>query len=479
MNRLFWSVLLSLAVLTGCTAIPAPTIAPSAIPSNTLPSTLTATETAILIQTATSSAVPTLVPTVLPTGIPTTIPPTTTVIPTTTIPIPTGRIYFFWDPATFTGGVPSLGPKQNLYLALPGTGYNDWQIQTLLDRHLDWNVEAPNHPYVALSPDQTMFAFSVNRDANGDGDIKTPWGGDERGFYVYRVTDDVLWRITDADFNYDLAWFPDNKRIAFGQNGEILQIYVDDLNVHMLVGPYPSSIPELTISPRGDMLAFIVNGSPSTPYTFMLYHLFTEEGFVIAPEFFLSPYSIKWSPDGQWLLTNNTFTFGLNLIETKTGQLVWHATSPAGTPVWSTDSAQFWFVDRTDTYSFLASFQVSDFQTTPIISGEPMSSPILSADAQEVAVFFIDDGKPTIALVNTQDNEVKDVFSSPEIPVGEIVAWSPDNEWLLFVGTQTLPEQDPITGIFLIHRTGYPVYLLQETKPTEVNIPPKHFYWLP
>lgn len=479
MKRLASYVFLSLIILTGCTAIPAPTITPSAMPSGTVLPTLTATKTAVSLQTAIPLTTPTPLLTDLPIPTPTTILPTATVIPTTTIPIPTGRIYFFWDPATFTSGVPPIAPKQNIYLALPGTAYNDWQIQTLLDRHLDWNIEAPSHPIVTLSPDETMFTLRVNHDANGDGDVDSEWGGDGYSPYIYRLTDDFLWRINSPIFNSDLDWFPDSNRIAFTWGKEIYQLRLDELNPRVIAGPFAGDIFRLRISSSGNLLAFIGNISPIDATGLYIYNLLTHETLGAVPDMFFYPHVIIWSSDEQWLLANKTGAYGLILVKAETGELVWQSNSPAYTPVWSSDSTQFWFADRLDENFFLTAFQTADLRTIPIISGTTMSSPFLSADGQEVAVFFLDEEKPTIALVDTQNNEPKAVFTSPEIPVGEIVAWSPDNEWLLFVGTQTLPEQDPITGIFVIHRTGYPVYLLQETKPIAVNIPPKYFYWLP
>lgn len=471
------TLLLSL-VLVSCAATPAPT-ATLSIPATEITTlTLTPTDTVAVIETATSPVTISSPPTDVPTLTPTPILPTGTPTPSVLIPVPTGRIYFFWDPSTFTGGVPPAAPKQNLYLALPGSAYDDWQIQTLLEEHLDWSLEAPSHPSVALSPDQTIVAFTVNRDANGDGDVDTPWGGDERDIYVYDLVNESLLRVTGTAFNHDLDWLSDNNSIVFGWGKEILKIHLNDLTTSLLAGSFPNNIAQIKVAPQGSMLAFTVNASASTPYSLYLHRTETKEEFVVIPDFYQNPTSLVWSLNGQWLLSNKSGDFGLVLIEAQTGNVVWESDSPLGLPTWSLDSTQFAFVDRAESASSLSVFQVMDSTITQLVSSETMTSPLRSPDGTEIAVGAIEERVSILYLVSNE-GEINKIFSSSEIKIGKILAWSPDNQWLLFSGSQTLPDQIEETGIFLIHRDGYPVHFLLETESTAVNIPPSDFFWLP
>lgn len=477
-TSLVLTLLLTL-VLVSCTVTPAPTATPSIPATETTTPTLTPTGIVALVETATSPATIPPPPTDVPTLTPTTVLPTETPTPSVLIPVPTGRIYFFWDPGTFTGGLPPAAPKQNLYLALPGSAYDDWQIQTLLEEHLDWNLEAPSHPAVALSPDQTMVAFTVNRDANGDGDVDTPWGGDERDIYVYDLANEFLMRVTGTAFNHDLDWLPDNNTIVFGWGKEVLQIRLNDLTSNLLAGSFPNNIAQIKASPQGNQLVIAVNPSASTPFSLYLHNIETNEEFVVAPEFYVVPESLVWSPDGQWLLSSKFGYSGLVLIEAQTGKVVWESDSPAGVPAWSLDSTQFAFVDTTETTSFLAMFHIIDSTVAQLISGETMTSPIWSPNGTELAICVIEEGLSNLYLVNNAENKISEIFSSSEIKIEKLLSWSPDNQWLLFFGSQTLPEQSQQTGIFLIHRNGYPIHFLLETESWDVNIPPSDFFWLP
>ncbi len=167
------------------------------------------------------------------------------------------------------------------------------------------------------------------------------------------------------------------------------------------------------------------------------------------------------------------------MIEAQIGKIVWESDSPVGVPAWSLDNMQFAFVDRTETTSFLAMFHVADSTITQLISSETMTSPIWSPDGKTIAASSLAEGASTIHLVTITDGKIDEVFSSNEIRIDELLSWSPDNQWLLFSGSQILAEQDQQTGIFLIHRSGYPVHFLLETQSPTVNIPPKNFFWLP
>lgn len=474
----FVLTLLLMLVLVSCTTTLAPTPEPtlSPIPSAMAVPTLPPTDTFVHTATATAETVPTSLPGDVPTLTPTFIPPTAT--SSASIPIPTGRIYFFWDASTFTGGVPPVAPKQNLYLATPGNAYDEWQIQTLLEDHLDWGREAPSHPAVALSPDQTRVAFTVNRDANGDGDVDTPWGGDERDIYVYDLVNGSLLRVTGTAFNHDLDWLSDNNSIVFGWGKEVLQIHLNNMTTALLAGSFTSDVAMISSSPQGDMLVFAVNPSPSSPYSLYVHDIETAEEYLIAPDFYYIPSTLVWSPDGQWLLSNKSGDYGLILVEAQTGRVIWESDSPAGEPAWSLDSTQFAFVDRAESASSLSVFQVMDSTITQLVSSETMTSPLRSPDGTEISVGAIEERVSILYLVSNE-GEINKIFSSSEIKIGKILAWSPDDQWLLFSGSHTLPDQIEKTGIFLIHRDGYPVHFLLETGSIDINIPPNNFFWLP
>ena len=162
--------LLILLLLVACTAnqtqvnstdTPGPVITQSAEPTDSSPAT-----TYIAVESPSST----------PTARPSALTSTPNIIATETpladnsieTPFTTGFLVFFWDTETpleepSAWSIPAGEPKQDLYVAIPGSNPNTWQVHSLLRQRLEWPDQAPNWPAMNISPDRTKIAFQVQR----------------------------------------------------------------------------------------------------------------------------------------------------------------------------------------------------------------------------------------------------------------------------------------------------------------------------
>lgn len=471
MKHVYPMLVYLLFVVSCATAQPTPTAQPTASHTvapppaiNTTAPPPTRTATLTIPPTHTGTATHTATPTTTKTPIPT---KTATATPLPTLPPPpppTGHIYFFWDPNPLpSSGYGSL--NQSLYLASPGSGPDNWQIEPLLN-------EVYGLPFVALSPDQTKLAFTILEDRNGDGSISDT--GYEMGFdwpniFFYSLIDDILQRVTD-DYPevYSLSWLPNSLVLTYPNVDTVFSFNTSDFSKTQLVGPFTDEVPRLAWSPNGNLLAIELSSG-------ILYLLHQDTGEVIQVTNTPADYEsyIFWSPNGQWLASTTFSGVGLFVVNSETLEISTLATMDYFvSPAWSPNSEKLAMVQTVrDVSSSLSIWSPVSKAVDLIMERDFISDVNWSNDSSTLAVSYLRDGYGGILLLDPASGKVQVLTEMENVTEIYLVTWSPDDEWLLFFSRQ--PHK---AGLYLIHRSGSESNLLLETTDT---YSPNGLFWLP
>lgn len=219
--------LLILLLLVACTAnqtqdnstdTPEPVTNQPAKPTDSLP---VATHITIESPSSTTTSAPS-VPTSISSIIATETPSSNNSIE---IPFTTGFLIFFWDTETpleepSAWSIPAGEPKQDLYVAIPGSNANTWQVQSLLRQQLDWPDQAPNWPAASISSDKTKIAFQVQRFSDFGQSAYS------NSIYMYDWVEGTIREIvpeTTLEI-FSLGWMPDSHTLTYVQGNELYKV---------------------------------------------------------------------------------------------------------------------------------------------------------------------------------------------------------------------------------------------------------------
>lgn len=426
--------------------------------------------------------------TVTDTPIPAT--PTSEVIPTATIQLtatpsqtvnfPSGKIIFLWDPTyvPIEGGGRNR-PSNNLYIASPGTTPEHWNIQQVL-------TELYGFPHFAVSSDDSEIALTILEDTDGDGLYDPRRGTDIENIYVYTLATDSLTRLTDNERNLTyFNWLPDQQGIVYEQlynlfwaplNGSGSQPLTNNPTPPTVEGIEYNLITRLATSPDGRIIALNLEtgigaangGAPNIGNRVAFFDINSRELTII--DFDSNPSSLdksylKWSPNNQWFAFTRNGSNYLAVMEMETRAIIPLITGLVPSyPTWSPDSR--WLAFWQESSLMLWDSQTQTSRELAIIT--PIGPPFWSPDGSQIAVSFLEGEQAGILLITPDDNSEKRL-NLTALP--ELISWSPDGEWLLF-----LLEQESEPGLFVVSTEHD--YLYQVLDSSGV-VPPYDVVWLP
>lgn len=311
--------------------------------------------------------------------VPTAVPPTLTPVPTLTpipVPPPMGQILFAYNP--------SESDITNLYWI----NSDGNELQRLTD--LPDQVKMPQ-----LSPDGTQAIFSfADASAEAPGQL-----------FILDIESKAVTQLTDsATDKQNPVWAPNGRSIAFIElrPNEPETITILDLAPMTETAVYsavPSSeIIQLTFSPAGDKLAFVVS-------------LPTE------------------SESEQRLQTFTVNTDGTQLLEIHTSLI------SGGSPNWSPDGNQLAFVefplDRSGGSDINSVFS-DGTGLIPLVSDENSNyAPTWSPDGNQLAYVSFSRDLSTSTIVLIEPNGANPVQIGPDFQFLIHLSWLPDSRWLL------------------------------------------------
>lgn len=466
-NRLLsiFFLLLGFFFIVGCATNEAVLTETAVIP---IPSAPIVTETAIASPTDTPASTATAFPaTVVTTETPT--PQSTDAVTAQLTFIPPdieGALVFFWDietpleePAYYS--IPLYEPKEDLYIAVPGDSLENWQTSPLLKNQLNWPDETTGGT-AALSPDQSMIAFTVHKRVNSNTDVVS--------IYVVNLLDATVEQLTDDYFPriYNISWLPDNQTVAYSlEQGGFLANPVDAFS-EQFTPTFPTDISKLRVSPDGQFAAIILQ------YSKLLFiNIQTGELLSTPLNSVTSPINTIWSPDSKWFALNQVSGGGLVVFNVETEELVSLVeTAYFGLPSWAPDGSQLAYVtgtrENTDLYIWDSASHVSSFVMN---LGNYLKAPVWSPQGTYLATGFIEDGRAKFFILETSAGKIHPLTQVENVYDFNILSWSPDGQWLLVF----LVQEDK-SCLYVINYEYGNTYCAVDTTGT-VN--PSNVLWLP
>ncbi len=419
-------------------------------PTNTpLPATDTAVPPATIPPTNTVAPQPTVMPTA--------ITMTETAVPAEEVATIEGYLLFFWDTETPLEGpayysIPIRDPKQDLYIASPGETPDTWQVTSLLKDTLNWPDEAPSWPIIAMSPDQTKIAFTVDKETSDGAKLTSIYLGD--------LTEGTIKQLTEDNYltPFNISWLPDNQTIAYslGKEGYLLQ--VNNLSSRQFTPSFSANIGEFTVSPNGKLAALTLGQGE-------LLFINVENGQTLStpPISLASPNNVVWSPDSQWLVTNLASGVGLNLINSQTSETVSLVSGNTfAIPSWSPDGTRLAYVQGTRDNTELHLWEPTGSTSQSLANlGSYLKKPIWSPDNSHLAVAFLENGVASLQLVAADTGESETLTQMENIINFEVISWSPDSQWLL-----VLAVQEDKSCLYIVRRADGNRYCVLESTTT-------------
>lgn len=448
------------------------TTAPLAQLPTTTPTSLQLTEIPAQLPSVTSSqgaAISTIPPTFThtPTPIPNTPQPTKEptqvpdIINDPTLPQPTGKIYFLWDPNPVPEerGIHEQH-NNNFYEVAPEIVPNDW--------HIEPTLEMLGYPAMRLSPDSTKLAIIRPYDTNGDGLVYTYEGSEPANVFSFSIADNSLIPLTDNQWKPNsISWLPDSQRLSYPQLGDVLLVSLGDPFHPKDLYAFDGNVDDLAWSPDGKNLA-IIHGSGRNPRLSTKLEFFQPDKNQILTviDNVNADQNIIWSPNSQWIALTETFNKrGLSVVNTNNHEII--ELSPLDEFVffaWEPSGQQLAFSRR----NTLSLWDANSLEVNPLASMDALGSPTWSPDGGTIAVGFTEGEQSGLLFVNPANG------SQAKLELGMFAnqpIWSPDGKWLLFSS-----ELDDRTGLYMVHKDeGIPFLFLETTGRKE----PYNIYWLP
>ncbi len=459
------ALVFSWLLLVGCTVEqPALTAAPVAHLPTTTPTPL---------DTATSAPTPTepVLATTLPTDTPSpTIPaatPEPTQRPTSTpvaldpsLPLPTGRIYFLWDPNPIPEerGIGEL-PETSLFEAIPGAAPNDWYIERV--------VEMFGKPIMIPAPDFTKLAILRYDDTNGDGVVDTQRGTDVANVYSYNVVNSSLTHLTENQWSPGtVSWLSNAQALTYPQLNDL---YVVELNAPLHTSKlisYSGNIYNHAWSPNGNFLASL-HAPSAQPTSIIILDIFNPENNSVSniSEITSVPKKLLWSQNSQWLAFSQYIGRGLQIVNVRAGEV--KELVPFDNQVfseWAPNDSSLAFTYDSKLFLWDANTEIS----TELFSAEVLGAPSWSSSGNDIAVGYADREQSGILIIDPVH------YSQERMDLGMTVSqvfWSPDGQWLLFSS-----ELDDRVGLYMVNRKGGIPFIFLETTGREF---PYAIFWLP
>lgn len=482
-------ILVCLTILVACNSKPTqPTHTPVLEVSKTTPILPTTTYTPVPNthtptpeNTVTTILVPTLLPTLTASATPL---PTNTI----TVPLPIGYIIFVWSDDTFD---PLSIRHSNLYLASPGPVVDQWEVQPILNDLVMGQIE--------LSLDETMLAFNLWEDTDGNGEVSSRSSNDINNLYVYNLNNLSLNRVTaNSHSTFGFSWLGDNQTLIYDQLGnfqgsDLFTVQINDLLANQLFFDWSTSsevhtylyypvsslnqeifaanlkmgvmLPEGGLSVISDTLAILnVENGTLLPINNNVY----------------IPSNKQWSPTGQWLASNIRGIHGLFLIRPDLSESL-NLVEPeySSSFAWSPDGQQLVFTISTSNDmaprsgtlpSQLLFWDLQSSSPVVVTQATHLFRPVWSSDTLSVAVGFLQDTEGGLFVIDTASYDVQEIVHLENVKRLYPIDWSPDNQWLLFFS-----EQEDSAGLYIVHRNEGKPYLLQDTTGT---FEPFKAFWL-
>lgn len=433
-------------------------------PSTPLP----ATETAVPSPTNTPASMATAVPTATAPTHATTPQPTdaATMQPPSTSPNIEGALVFFWDTETPLEepdyyAIPLYEPKQDLYIAVPGESPGNWQISSLLKNQLNWPDETTGGT-AALSPDQSMIAFTVHKRVDSNTDVVS--------IYVVNLLDATVEQLTEDYFPriYNISWLPDNQTAAYSLKQAGFLVNSADALSEQFTPTFPTDISKLRISPDGQFAAIILQHGK-----LLFINIQTRELLSTPIDSVTSPINTIWSPSSNWFALNQVSGGGLLVFNVETEELVSLVkTDYFGLPSWSPDSSQLAFVtgtrENTDLYIWDSVSRASSFVMN---LGNYLKAPVWSPQSNYLATGSMEDGIAKFFILETGTGKIQPLTQVENVYDFNILSWSPDGQWLLVF----LVQEDK-SCLYVINFENGNIYCAVDTTGT-VN--PSNVFWLP
>ncbi len=434
-----------------------PTATSTALPPAITPTAVLPVPASELLEVTDTPHLPIDIPVLIPTAakLPIVRPTSTAVALDPSLPMPTGRIYFLWDPNPIpeVRGIGELS-ETSLYEAISGDIPNDWGIQPV--------VKMFGKPMVIPAPDSSKLGILRYDDTNGDDFVDTQRNTDTTRIYSYHTLDGTLTQLVGG-YYYPLtfSWSPDSSALIYPHYSEVLLTYLNISTAEdRLIATLPDRVTKLSWAPLGELVA--INRFPGDVdildmETGTITSIVTETSYVS---------DMQWSQNGEWLSIPPAYNRDFSLIDIETLEsieLVYSANF--GFSAWSPHEQSLAF---THGEVDLSLWDANSREIRTLASMDALSRPSWSPSGDKLVVGFSEGEQSGLLFVNPVNGSQRklDMGMFADQPI-----WSPDGEWLLFFS-----GMDGRAGLYMVHEEGSIPFLFLETTG---GWDPYDIYWLP
>lgn len=411
-------------------------------------------------------------PTTAPTNTPpptSTVTPSPTPTPTPTLPMPQGRLLFFWDPRSHLSTIEAAA---NLYMVSPDPETGQWHLQTIL-----------YHPYlwsgISLSPDEQWLAMEIQ------GDIELSFAPREGPPDEGRP---ILYALNLQNFSYhswthdywdyfETIWLADNETIAYRNTLGLFTVSFTNATPQPLGDWVGNEKPAaFSLSPNGRFWAVGLYKQD------LIFHdtLAKQTSVITGVPLLYDIYDMAWAPSSRW------FAAGPNLLIANPQTLETIILSEGYVPAWSPDSQ--WLAFETSNQEGIHKRSNSLYmwnagnreQQLIIDKYVEVLVPLWKPNTSDLAVGLRQEGVSSLSLISMPEGTIRSLYEVHEVIQMTPCTWSPDGEWLMFYMQDGERNE---SGVYIIHQSGRGLYPLVESDgeifaPTGATRPPDGCFWL-